>query len=210
MHRPPGSAQPDRLKRPYRRRIRDVTSPARESPEPQVTLRPATIDDAPRLRRWRAEPSVRRHQPLRDVSTAQLRSDLATQRMSDLYRGRGDRFIWIVQADSIPSGWITLVVCNWEHGLGEIGYALTTSFQGLGVMTQALTTLLPDLFLRTPLARLEARCAVSNEASQRVLQKLGFVREGLLRGYFLLRGGRVDHVLYALLRTDYIPGLPSE
>ena len=67
--------------------------PQRQSlAECHVALRPATGDDAPQLRRWRAEASVRRFQPLRDVSTAQLRSDLSSQRVSDLFRGRGDRF----------------------------------------------------------------------------------------------------------------------
>ena len=172
----------------------------------RVALRPATGDDAPRLRRWRTETSVRRYQPLRDVSTAQLRADLSSQRTSDLFRGRGDRFVWIVEAGSVPAGWITLVVNNWEHGLSEIGYALSSEYQGFGLMGHALTLLLPDLFLRAPLERVEARCAVDNVASQKVLEHLGFVREGRLRGYFQLHGERVDHWLYALLRSDYLPG----
>lgn len=171
----------------------------------EVSLRPARSSDASILRRWRSEASVREHQPLHDVSTAQLRSDLAAQESNDLYRGVGERFVWIVESGKSPCGWITLVVGNWEHGLGEIGYALTSSFQGRGVMTTALSILLPDLFLRAGLERIEARCAIDNASSRRVLEKLGFVHEGVLRGYFLLKGRRVDHHLYALLRSDYLP-----
>jgi RimJ/RimL family protein N-acetyltransferase len=173
----------------------------------RVELRQATIDDAPLLRRWRAEGSARRFQPLHDVSTAQLRADLATQRHSDLYRARGERFLWIIEANRRPAGWITLVIANWEHGLSEVGYTVSQQFQGNGIMTQALTLLLPELFLRTPIERIEARCAVNNHASQRVLEKLGFVKEGTLRSYFVLHGERVDHFIFGLLARDYLPAL---
>lgn len=173
--------------------------------EPNVFVRPVKPQDAALLKSWRSEPSVRRFQPLHDVSVPQIRADVAAQRMSDLYRGRGERFLWIIEADRQPAGWITLVVGNWEHGLCEIGYALTLRYQGLGIMTQALSLLLPDLFLNAPVERIEARCAVDNVPSQRVLEKVGFVQEGLLRRYFVLDGERVDHYLYAVLREDYLP-----
>lgn len=169
---------------------------------PQVALRPATPRDAELLRGWRSEPSVRRYQPLNDLTTAQLRSDVASQRIADLYRGRGEKFQWLVEVDGQPAGWITLVVSNWEHGLAEVGYALSTPHQGRGVMTVALDLLLDDLFGGTVLERIEARCAAANVGSQRVLEKLGFTREGRLRSYFRLRGRRVDNYLYALLRED--------
>ncbi len=168
-----------------------------------VDLRPARVSDAMLFRQWRAEPSVRRFQPLRDIALTQLRNDVASQRMNGLYRARGDRFQWVVEANQEPAGWITLVVGNWEHGLCELGFALTSAWQGRGVMTQALADLLPELLFNTRLHRIEARCAVENHASRRVLEKSGFRREGILRGYFVLDGDRVDHYLYALLKEDY-------
>ncbi len=149
---------------------------------------------------------MRRYQPLQNVPVARLRADLASQRCGDIYRGRGDRYTWMIESDGDRAGWITLAIVTWEHGLGELGYALSTSHQGRGTMTAALGQLLPELLLRTPLERLEARCATDNHASRRVLEKLGFVREGTLRSYFVLQGRRTDHYLYALLRDDYIPG----
>jgi len=98
-------------------------------------------------------------------------------------------------------------VANWDHGLSEIGYALSTRFQSRGIMAEALTLLLPEIFLRTNLERVEARCSVDNHGSRKVLEKLGFAHEGTLRAYFRLRGKRIDHALYALLRSDYLPTL---
>src|SRR3954463_5785224 len=170
----------------------------------QVSLRPAAPRDADLLRQWRSEPTVQRFQPLNELPTAQLRADVASQRMADLYRGRGEKFQWIVQVDGQPAGWITLVVSNWEHGLAEGGYALSTVFQSRGVMSEALAILLDDLFHNTLLERIEARCAVENIGSQRVLEKNSFAREGRLKGYFKLRGRRIDNFLYSLLREDYL------
>ncbi|HYU31233.1 MAG TPA: GNAT family protein [Thermoanaerobaculia bacterium] len=169
-----------------------------------ITLRPAAPRDADLLRQWRSEPSVRHFQPLNELPTAQLRADVASQRMTDLYRGRGEKFQWIVQVDSHAAGWITLVVSNWEHGLAEVGYALSSDYQGRGIMTDALQILLDDLFQNTLLERIEARCAVENYGSQRVLEKNGFLREGRLKGYFKLRGRRVDNYVYGLLREDWL------
>jgi ribosomal-protein-alanine N-acetyltransferase len=177
---------------------------AQDIPGPRVDIRPAHPADAALLKRWREEASVRRYQPLGEVSASQLRADMAGQHVSDLRRGRGQKFQWIVLVDGEPAGWITLVVANWEHGLAELGYALSTPFQRRGVMATALGQLLSEVFVNAALERVEARCAIDNVASQRVLEKLGFQREGLLRGYFVLAGERVDNYLYALLRQEYL------
>ena len=170
---------------------------------PEVSIRPVRPSDAVLLDRWRLEPSVREHQPLSDASTAQLLADLHRQRSDDLYSSRGEKFQWVVESDGHPAGWITLVITNWGHGLGEVGYALSTRFQRRGIMPEAMFQLLADLFTRTGLRRIEARCAVENRGSQRVLESVGFRREGLLRGYFLLRGEPVDNYLFAILRKDF-------
>ena len=180
--------------------------PGETSAPDQVTLRLAHPGDATLLKRWRAEPSVRRFQPLGQVSLSQLVAELATQRLPDLYRGRGEKFQWIIRCDERPAGWLTLVLTNWDHGLAELGYALSTPYQGRGLMAQALDLLLADLFTSTTLVRVEARCSVDNTASQKVLGKVGFAREGCLRGYFALEGKRVDNYLYAILREDFLPG----
>jgi ribosomal-protein-alanine N-acetyltransferase len=170
----------------------------------EVEVRPARPEDAALLHLWRAEKTVRRYQPLAPLSTSQLRAELASRRADDLWRNRGDRFDWIVLVHRQPAGWITLVVHSWEHGLAECGYSLSTAFQGRGLMQKALLRLIGDLFARTRLHRLEARTALANVASQKVLEKLGFHREGLLRGYFQLEGEWVDNYLFAIVKEDWL------
>lgn len=176
--------------------------PSASSGVGKVTLRPARPLDAHLLQTWRSEPGVRLFQPITELTVGQLRDDLAHQRMAELYRSRGEKFQWIVLAEGEPAGWLTLVVSNWEHGLGEVGYALSEDFQRRGVMAQALRQLLTELFHRTRLERIEARCAVGNQGSRKVLERVGFQFEGRLRSYFRLRGRRVDNFLFAILPED--------
>lgn len=176
----------------------------REPQARRVAIRAALPGDAGSLYAWRQEETVRRHQPLQDTSAGELRADLARQRMEDLYRGRGERFQWIVMVDGESAGWITLAILSWEHGLAEIGYALATRFQGLRLMEEALGQLLPELFVAVGIERLEARCSVENVRSAAVLERLGFQREGRLRSYFSLHGSRIDNFLYALLRDEFL------
>jgi ribosomal-protein-alanine N-acetyltransferase len=91
--------------------------------------------------------------------------------------------------------------------LAELGYALSSDFQRQGIMPIALRRFTEEIFLSTRLERLEARCSIDNTASAKVLDRCGFVREGLLRGYFLLRERRVDNYLFALLRSDVLARL---
>ena len=172
------------------------------SDEPTTRFRPARTGDAPLLLHWRNEPSVRRHQPLVPASLEKIRAELRSQRHDDLRQGRGPRFQWVIEVEDRPAGWITLAVTNWPHGLCEVGYALSTPYQGKGLMAGILTDFCRDLFRRTRLQRIEARCSVENSASWKILEKAGFQREGRLRSYFELAGVRVDNYLYSFLRTD--------
>jgi len=168
-----------------------------------VSLRPTREGDALLLNQWRGEPSVGEYQPLGTVTIERLRAELALQDHRDLYRSRGEKFQWIILHGPRPAGWITLVATNWEHGLAEIGYALSTPFQRRGITPPALLQLLADVFTRTTIERIEARCAVGNVGSRKVLEGLGFRKEGLLKGYFVLDGERVDNYLYAMMRDDF-------
>lgn len=170
---------------------------------PKITLRPAGPTDAQHLARWRREPSIRRFQPLPELDVESLEADLRRQDHRDLRRRRGEKFQWLVEVDGDAVGWVTLAVINWEHGLGEIGYAMTTAWQGRGIMRRALRMLLQDLFATTKLERIEARCASANDASRHVLEAVGFRHEGTLQGYFVLDGERIDNELYAVLKREW-------
>lgn len=84
-----------------------------------------------------------------------------------------------------------------------IGYRFCESCWGQGLATETVRALTGYLFETVGLNRLEAYVMPQNLASQRVLEKNGFVREGLLRqANFWTGKGVVDLVVYSLLRSD--------
>ncbi|XWS08948.1 hypothetical protein CRYUN_Cryun40dG0044000 [Craigia yunnanensis] len=86
---------------------------------------------------------------------------------------------------------------------GELGYALASKYWGKGIATRAVKMVAKTIFADWPhLERLQALVDVENFGSQRVLQKAGFQRAGVLRKYFNKKGRSRDLVIFSLLSTD--------
>jgi len=96
-----------------------------------------------------------------------------------------------------------------QHHHAEIGYDLWPDYWGQGLMPEALTALLRFGFEELDLHRVEATTHTQNERSQRVLAKLGFRREGILREYYCRDGIYNDQVLFSLLRREWQQAVQS-
>ncbi|MFE0023871.1 GNAT family N-acetyltransferase [Amycolatopsis sp. NPDC059021] len=83
-----------------------------------------------------------------------------------------------------------------------IGLVLAPEARGHGYGTEAQRLLVRYLFAHTQLNRVEATTEVGNRAEQRSLEKAGFTREGVLRGYGFRDGKWRDNVLYSVVRDD--------
>jgi RimJ/RimL family protein N-acetyltransferase len=88
----------------------------------------------------------------------------------------------------------------------NIGISLLPEFRGRGIGTSAQQLLVAYLFGTGPVQRIEAYTDVDNLAEQRALEKVGFVREGVLRSTQFREGAWRDIVLYSLLRDEHSPG----
>ncbi|HMK88033.1 MAG TPA: GNAT family protein [Methylocystis sp.] len=86
-----------------------------------------------------------------------------------------------------------------------LGYWMGAPYAGQGYMSAAVRVALAYAFNRQGFHRIEAACVPSNEASKRLLERLGFTQEGYARGYLNINGQWRDHLLYALLDTDPLP-----
>ena len=84
-----------------------------------------------------------------------------------------------------------------------LGYSLAERVEGQGLMREALSALLPVAVERFRLHRVEAAYLPRNARSGRLLESLGFEREGLAREYLLIDGVWEDHVLTAWMRHDW-------
>ena len=78
----------------------------------------------------------------------------------------------------------------------EIGYWLSESFWGEGIMTGAVASLVPVAFERYDIVRLQAGIFSSNPASMRVLEKCGFILENVQRNAITKNGALLDEVMY--------------
>lgn len=91
----------------------------------------------------------------------------------------------------------------------ELGYAIAAEYWGKGITTKAVKMAVSQVFNHFPdLVSLEALTALENKASQRVLEKAGFLREGLLRKYAIVRGIIKDVFIFSILSTNISP--PSQ
>lgn len=86
---------------------------------------------------------------------------------------------------------------------GEIGYWVRTTATGQGIATEAAGRILQVAFEELELHRITLRIATGNAASERVAEKLGFLREGLLRKEVLVGGEWLDHSLWGMLEDEF-------
>jgi ribosomal-protein-serine acetyltransferase len=86
---------------------------------------------------------------------------------------------------------------------GEIGYWIRTDETTQGLATEATAALVKVGFEDLGFHKLTLRIAIGNRPSERVAEKLGFSREGVLREELLIRGRWVDHTLFSLLEREY-------
>ncbi|WP_339306320.1 GNAT family protein [Paenibacillus sp. FSL R5-0519] len=93
---------------------------------------------------------------------------------------------------------------NYEdvHNRAEIGYDLCSSFWGRGVMTEVAHVVLHFGFTHMQLNKIEAKVEPENEASIRLLHKLGFQKEGLLRQHEFEKGRYIDLAVFSKLRSE--------
>jgi [ribosomal protein S5]-alanine N-acetyltransferase len=102
-------------------------------------------------------------------------------------------------------GTCTLFHLDRSNRRAEIGFALGRPWWGRGLMGEALTVLLDFAFGELGLRRIEADTDPANSASIRLLESLGFRREGLLRERWNVGGELQDTVFLGLLAREYRP-----
>ena len=96
-----------------------------------------------------------------------------------------------------------LLVLELEGGVQEIGYGVVPNERGKGYCTEAVKIAVNYLFLSKPVVRIQAHANIRNKASQTVLEKAGFKKEGIVRKRIFVRGSWRDEFLYGILREEW-------
>jgi [ribosomal protein S5]-alanine N-acetyltransferase len=110
------------------------------------------------------------------------------------------------RSDGALVGGVTLA--NVRRGVTQsctLGYWSGKPFARQGYMADALKSVTGFVFDDLGLKRLEAACLPNNEASQKLLRRIGFSQEGYARKYLYIDGAWRDHLLFALLGSDERP-----
>lgn len=169
----------------------------------RLRLRWLEVSDVPALFALGSHAEVSRYwsrPPMQSVSEAEaLLEDVRRQ-----HRAR-TLFQWGIArlTDDVLLGCCTLHQVEWGHRRAEVGYSLRREFWGEGFMTEALRVLFDFSFGPVGLHRLEADVDPRNERSLRLLERLRFRREGLLRERYHVGGEIQDSVLLGLLARDW-------
>ena len=108
---------------------------------------------------------------------------------------------WAIEVDGEAAGGIGIEMHgDVERVSAEIGYWLGQSMWGRGIATEAVIAVTAEAFRQFELTRLYALPFADHTASVRVLEKSGFVREGLLRQSAIKDGKIRDQLLFAAYR----------
>lgn len=110
---------------------------------------------------------------------------------------------FLVCADGDPVGTAWLFAEDGVHGRGEIGYWIAEPDRGRGYATAAAELMVEYGVAERRLRKLFARVFEGNEASARVLEKVGFRQEGRLREHYYVDGEYLDATLYGYLVDEH-------
>lgn len=173
----------------------------------RVRLRPATLADVPELDRWRANPVYEGE--FNDFGRREHSSYRSAVESGTLVDGSGG--LLVVEVTEKPREPRAVGTVTWrsvaygpnpESRCWNIGVSFVPAERGKGYGWRVQRLLVEHLFATTGANRVEASTDVTNVASQRSLEKAGFIQEGVLRGAQFRAGGWHDLVSYSVLRAD--------
>jgi RimJ/RimL family protein N-acetyltransferase len=171
---------------------------------PHVALVPYRRAYTEPFMRWRTQPSTVRHNPLLSLGAKEIERQLRAEG-SDLTRLRKHKsYRWFVESEGTVVGNVSLKSISHRMQYGEIGYGFGQDHHGRGLATAAVGMLVDKVFAETDLRKLLAYVHDENHASCRVLEKLGFQREGFLREHYVINEKPVNEILFALLKRDWL------
>ena len=179
----------------------DLTVPT--LPTPRLTLRPVADDDAELLFALHRSANVLRYwdsPPWNDRDRAGLFIAACRQLAEE---GSGVRLAIDREPDGTFIGWCSLTQWNRTYRSAFMTYILAEEHWGHGYATEAARGLLGWAFDAMDLNRVQAEADTRNRASIRVLEKLGFAREGMLREDCIVNGEVSDSFVYGLLKRDW-------
>jgi RimJ/RimL family protein N-acetyltransferase len=168
-------------------------------------LRSYTEADFEMLFMTRSDPDSVRWEYFEPQTEEEVRATL-TRRIADtsiLAQGDAIALAAVLRTTGEPIGDLVLRLVSAEHALGEIGYAVHRAHVGQGYATEAARELLPIAFDGVGMHRVIGRLEARNDASARLLEKLGMRREAHLIENEWVKGEWQSELVYAILADEW-------
>ncbi|MEM7416326.1 MAG: GNAT family N-acetyltransferase [Gemmatimonadota bacterium] len=168
---------------------------------PRLTLRPWRLDDVDDVFTYAQDGEWSRF--LRLLPSPYTRSDAEVFLARQLDLDRTTHPSWAITLEETAIGGLNLRLFP-RHRLGELGYSVARAHWGQGFCTEAAGAVVDVGFRTIPeLNRIRAFADVDNTASQRVMQKLGMTKEGVLRHNRVEGGVFLDEAWWGILRPEW-------
>ncbi len=169
-----------------------------------ITLRDMRMSDQNAYYKYLNHPMVNQYLSDEDIPATEQEALECVKMWGSLFYKRQGIF-WTIAETSTDKliGSIGLSSWNFFNRRAEISYDIDHEYWGQGIATKALSNVLKIAFKDMMLYRIEARTMTGNAASQHILNKFGFKKEGALRGYRIIREVPEDIYMYALIQPDY-------
>jgi RimJ/RimL family protein N-acetyltransferase len=181
--------------------MRPIPLPSPPLTDGDILLRVWEQRDVPAVAAACQDPEIPRWTVVPHNYTERHARDFISGTAGDIAAGR-ELAMAIVDTHDRVLGALGMSNFDWTHMTGEIGYWMAPEARRRGVGARA-TRMLAEWALTTlGLERLELLAHPGNEASQRLAERAGFTREGVMRKYRRRHGVREDLVMYSLLAED--------
>lgn len=171
---------------------------------PRLRLRAYRAGDAEAMFALYSDPRVMRYwsfPPWQEMAQAKA---YVARALAEMAEGRVMPWVIASREDDRLLGTVTLYALNREQRRSEIGYSLSPAAQGRGIASEALRSVLAHAFDVLGFGRVEADVDPRNAASCRLLERLGFRREGLMRARWHVAGETCDTAFYGLLAGEFL------
>ncbi|OJF97016.1 GNAT family N-acetyltransferase [Alkalibacterium sp. 20] len=170
----------------------------------RLTLREVTPEDATAMYAYLSDKDVVTHMGLEPYNSP---SDVLNEEInwynSIIEKGTGIRWVITKRESSVVIGSCGFLNMSREHHRAEIGFELHKDYWKQGIASEAVEAVIQHGYTNLNLERIEGIVDPTNLLCQKLMEKQGFRKEGLLRHYEYNFGKFIDVYMYSLLREDF-------
>lgn len=169
----------------------------------RLVLRKVTSEDAKSIFKYLSNKEVMKYVGLEPYKSEEDTLDEIAWYQSILEKKTGIRWGITLRDQGEVIGSCGFLNTISQHYRTEIGFELSNEYWGQGIAREAIQAVIQYGFKSLGFNRIEALIEPPNIPSQKLVERIGFFREGLLRGYEFTCGKFDDLYMYSLLKKDF-------